>query len=395
MVINCDLNKTEVMCFNTAENNTDLIPSQFPLGDKVVKLVSKTKVLGLIIDEKLTFNPHAGMVQNKLLAKWVVICNSCNRQWGFTQRIMIQLLRTLFLSTLLYASHIWMTPRNMKEINKFYYKMLKSTVGAVFNVKQSLCEIILGIPPIHIQNQINKLKHYLKININKHPDDQLQIFITSNTSSANNTLVDLKIALKQVFKFLQWKLEFRAEHFTDEDKEIIHHRDQTKFCMLSDKCCSYTKSDIKKYTELLWLESVRNEYMSEGHSILPKPSCQPLPLQRNISREAEVLLMSQLYENNLLNGFLHKVHIRDVDTPMCYCGDAIQTSPHILFTCRKIPSEARDIALQSLKEVIGEIEVTDINNTAILNGIRDEQFLASVLNLIELHGPNLRTTVEI
>ena len=169
MVINCDPNKTEVICFHTAENDRRLIPLQYKLGDKTVKLVSQTKVLGLIIDEDLTFSQHAEMIYNKLVAKWVLICNSCNRQWGFTQRIMVQLLRTLFLSTLLYGSHIWMSRNNMKEINKLYYKMIKSTVGAVFNVKHSICELIVGIPPIHIQNTVNQLKHYLKVIINRSP----------------------------------------------------------------------------------------------------------------------------------------------------------------------------------------------------------------------------------
>ena len=395
MVINCDPNKTELICFNTAEKDRNQIPKQYKLGEKIVKLVSQTKVLGLIMDENLSFIQHAEMVYNRLTSKWVLICNSCNRQWGFTQRIMIQLLRTLFLPTLLYASHIWMTRNNMKDINKLYYKMIKSTVGAVFNVKQSLCELILGIPPIHIQNTVNQVKHYLKININKNADDQLEEFIISHITTENQKPLDLQIALKQVFKFLQWKVRLHEEHFTDNDKKKIQHRELSEFCTLSQKSCSYSKTDIKKYTELLWKESIRNEYMCEGHSILPIPSCQQLPLQNTVNRQTEVLLMSLFYENNLLNGFLHKVHIRDCESPLCYCGDVIQTSTHIIFQCEEIPNESRDMALQSLQEVIGNIDVRAINNTAILNGSRNRKFLTSVLNIIHLHGDKLRNTVEI
>ena len=273
--------------------------------------------------------------------------------------------------------------------------MLKSTVVAVFNIKQSVCELILGIPPIHIQNTINQLKHYLKININKNADDQLQEFISSHITSENQQPLDLQIALKQVFKFLQWKMRLHDEHFTDSDKEKIQHKELSEFCTLSQKSCCYSKTDIQKYTELLWMESIRNEFMCEGHSILPKPSCQPLPLQNTINRETEVLLMSLLYENNLLNGFLHKINIRDCESPLCYCGDAIQTSTHILFQCKDIPKEASDIALQSLQEVIGKLDVSVINNTAILNGIRDKNFITAVLNIIHLHGDKLRTSIEI
>ena len=130
MIINCDRNKTEIICFNTAENNRDLIPESFKLGDKSVQVVSKTKVLGVLIDEDLSFLPQSDMIYNILTSKWAIICNNCNRHWGFTQRVMCQLIKTLFLSTTLYASHVWMTPENMKQINQLYYKMMKS---AVFN----------------------------------------------------------------------------------------------------------------------------------------------------------------------------------------------------------------------------------------------------------------------
>ena len=55
MVVNCLPNKTEVICFGTAENNRDLIPKELKLGDKTVKLVSHTKVLGVILYENLSF----------------------------------------------------------------------------------------------------------------------------------------------------------------------------------------------------------------------------------------------------------------------------------------------------------------------------------------------------
>ena len=44
MVINCQPNKTEVICFGTAENNKTLIPAEFSLGNEKIKLVTLTKV---------------------------------------------------------------------------------------------------------------------------------------------------------------------------------------------------------------------------------------------------------------------------------------------------------------------------------------------------------------
>ena len=120
MVINCSPNKTELVCFNTAEKDISQIPSSLPLGDKPIMFVSETKVLGVIIDKDLTYKSHSKMIHKRLCHRWVTVCKHSNRNWGFSQRVMVQLIKTIFQSTLLYASHIWMNKKNMTEINVFW-----------------------------------------------------------------------------------------------------------------------------------------------------------------------------------------------------------------------------------------------------------------------------------
>ena len=74
MKINYDKNKTEVLCFNTVERNRDIIPKQFKIGDKIIYRVSQTKVLGLLIDEDLTYNAHSQEVLKNLHATWATLC---------------------------------------------------------------------------------------------------------------------------------------------------------------------------------------------------------------------------------------------------------------------------------------------------------------------------------
>ena len=252
--------------------------------------------------------------------------------------------------------------------------MMKSAVGAVFNVKKSRVELILGIPPLHIQNSVNQIKHLLKLNIHKYPDDKLRECIHKQSSAGNQTPVGLRIALKQVVKFLRWKMTLHDDHFSDRDREIIQGSDISQFLTLSGKSCTYSKRDVTKYTELLWYESIRNEFMCEGHSVLPVPSCKPLQIRTAGNREEEVLLMSLTYDNNLLNGFLHKVNPTYSDSPLCYCGDAIQTPVHVLFQCSRIPEHDKNLALMYLQEVSGE-ESVELNSISILNAIRDEKFV--------------------
>ena len=61
----------------------------------------------------------------------------------------------------------------MEEVNKIWYKLFKSSVGATFNIKFSIDESILGVTPISIQTTINQVKHLLKLQINDLPEDSL------------------------------------------------------------------------------------------------------------------------------------------------------------------------------------------------------------------------------
>ena len=98
--------------------------------------------------------------------------------------------------------------------------MIKSAVGAVFNVRQSIIEVILGIAPIHIQNKINQIKHYLKVNINQVPEDRLKDTIREAVSASNNSFTGLHNALRSVYTFLKWEMQLKPDQITDEDKEI-------------------------------------------------------------------------------------------------------------------------------------------------------------------------------
>ena len=393
MVINCLPNKTEVMCFGTAENNRDLIPKEFSLGNKKIKLVSHTKVLGVIIDEKLSFIEHSKDVYNKLVTRWNMICLYCNRNWGFNQKVMVQLIRSLFLSCLLYASHIWMNKKNMKEINSLYYTMLKTSVGAVFNVRQSICEVILGLPPVHIQNKVNQVKHYLKIRINDVPGDQLKETIKDFMNNSVTRPAELNNAIKSVYKFLIWKKQKKPEEFSYDDCEILTQMNLTKFHLLSSTSCKYTKDQITKYTELLWADSLKNEFLSEGYSTVPTPSCAPLQIDSNITRKSEVLLMSMFYENNLLNAFLYKINRPEVHSALCQCGTGEQTPYHVVFQCANVDPELRSRAVNAVRLVGGASQSEEA--TVILNSSRDQSFIECLHDIINAQKDFIRDSIDL
>ena len=214
MVINCNVNKTEVICFYS--DTPQLVPTSFTLGNKTIQLTDHSKVLGVILDKNLTFKEHSSYVYNKLIYKWVNICRYCNRNWGLNQIVTIRLIWVLIFSSHSYGSIVWMNSGNMKAINSLWYKLSKSAVGSIFNVSSSLLEAILGTPPLEIQNRIIIVKHYLKCVTNQHDShqDKHLSFILDELADRNSAVEN---HIGKVFKFLAWKIKIRPEVFSGYD----------------------------------------------------------------------------------------------------------------------------------------------------------------------------------
>ena len=78
----------------------------------------------------------------------------------------------------------------------------------------------------------------------------------------------------------------------------------------------------------------------------------PLVIPRQTSRETEVMIMSLMYKNNLLNEFLFNQNI--VESNLCpNCEEEAQTADHLLFRCSSVPEQYREQAYASLCEYTG------------------------------------------
>ena len=390
LVINCQPDKTEVICFSTAERDRSLLPNTFKLGDSDIRLVQSSKVLGLIIDENLNFQEHSKYVYKKLCHIWVKVCQYSNRHWGFNVKTMLTILRTLFLPTLMYAGHIWINQQNLKEINTLYYKMVKSSIGAVLNIKQSYAEIILGLPPLNIVNEVNKIKHYLKINMSQLPDDKLRQLLLSELQNNPDTTVSHSI--RQVFKFLKWKLTNYPKSVCTTDINIIENSKLENFFDISPNSCKYTKTVIIKYTEYLWKKTLQNQLQLEGHNYILDPKCSPIQIPK-LSREEEVLLISMFYPNNLLNASLHNVNPDKFPNPICTCGEEHQTAFHILFHCRNVVQQKKDQAAYLLKTIAGEGVFANQHTIALLKATQNKQFILTIYEIVKQQMPHLRSSV--
>ena len=393
MIINCQPNKTEVIAFSTAEQDKNVIPSTFKLGQSCIKRVQHTKVLGLILDEDLNFNEHCNSICKKLLASWAIICQYSNRHWGFKQHVLIQIIKTLWLPKIFYAGHIWLSNKSIKDINSIFYKLIKSTIGAVFNMRHSFAEIILGIPPIHVTNEMNKIKHFLKIQLSQIPEDRLVQFISEELHNSHHG--EVHHSVKTVFKFLKWKLSEYPKSIASQDIDTITSSKIENFFSLSVKTCKYTKTISNKYVEYLWQNSIRYELQMEGHNNIPKPSCLPFPLSSEIPREIEVKVMSLFYQNNLLNSSLNRINPLKFPSPLCVCETECQSGHHILFRCPFLEDEIKTDTYNLLVKIVGENQAATENPVTLLNASRNKEFISKICKIVILQSKYLHTTIEL
>ena len=233
------------------------------------------------------------------------------------------------------------------------------------------------MPPLQLQNLINQIKHYLKLNIKSSVEDKLREFILGCFLQEHPTPPELSNIMKEVYKFLHWKSQQHPKDFSDEDIKVIRENDYSKYFGLSSKCCSYTKQTISKYTEMLWYKKLQNEFLSEGIQHTIKPSCKNLPIPKNTTRK-EVLLMSLMYPNNLFNDFLYR-HTYQVESPLCQnCHQQEETPYHIILQCSNRADEAR----QLLNEILTEDEIAQEDYITLLNASRHEKFIKMCLEIL-------------
>ena len=218
-----------------------------------------------------------------------------------------------------------MSEKNTKKINKLLNQISKTAIGAVFNVNSRLSELILGTPPIEILNNMNVIKHFLKIIMvaKQHPEDNSNdcLFMHIKSLCFSESIPSaLYRQLKLSYEFLNWKFKCTPEQFTAADKQIISELEYSSYHLVSAKSCTYTKQMFKQFLKICWQKSIINYFTAEGYHQLPKAVMDPLAFPVGTTKETEVLVMSLFYNNNLLNGLFHRLYPTIYKSPLCDCG---------------------------------------------------------------------------
>ena len=159
-VINCQKDKTELIRFSPAAEEHPLNP--ILLGSNSIQFTSATKVLGVCIDNKLSFEDHSGKMANKMCNRGRMITTFTNRTNGLNRQVIVKLKKNYVSSDSPLWGIVWMKTKNIRSIKGIWYEMLKRSIGTIYNVNKSIAQVITRLPPLSIWNKMNSIKHYLK-----------------------------------------------------------------------------------------------------------------------------------------------------------------------------------------------------------------------------------------
>ena len=111
-----------------------------------------------------------------------------------------------------------------------------------------------------------------------------------------------------------------------------------------------------------------------------------------MNREEEVMMVSMMYPNNLLNSSLHAINSEKFPSPMC---KSHQTAYHILFQCQNTNISSRQEAFNFLRTIVGDAEATIENSLVLLKACKNPKFIQITSKIIKQQMENLNCEVQL
>ena len=125
-------------------------------------MCNHTKSLGLLIDDNLSYNDHAERVCNKAKRCWDNVSSVLGCEWSLALSALVPLYKTIIVPQLLFASAIWFE-KNRSTVLRIQNQCIRTTFRHSFSPTISTCETLLGIPPIHLYNDVIEGKFVIKV----------------------------------------------------------------------------------------------------------------------------------------------------------------------------------------------------------------------------------------
>ena len=346
LLINCEPNKTEVIVMRP-KGGEDITENliQVKIGANKLNYVRKSKVLGVIVDDELTFQPHAVKVLQSCWFHWYKIYKNTTRWYGLNISSLTLLFKTMVVSRLMYAATVWL--EHQQDLFKdLWSRALLKISGSEYHPLKQHSQLLLNVDPLNLLLQTNSVKFLLKCLTS---DDDMVATILQIEQEPKHRYYKQIQALKT---FLCWKQEPLAE---DERNSRTNTRNIQLVDYIHHKHCYYSKDEINDYNSHQW----KNQLLKTS----PELSIQ------NINRENTKILFpkgSTREENTVVAEFIHGHSLRfrnfrksvgeDNEDTCEFCEVMVDSPEHQLLECSTFECETRNTLLSLLGNNIADLK---------------------------------------
>ena len=321
LVINCSKNKTETMVIQPKKSDTITPGTQLKISGKSIAYVSQSRVLGLIIDDRLTFEGHAKSKLRACWYAWHTLSKKTNRSRGLNSSSLLMLFKCIVLNKILYASPVWLKS-NTHIFRDFFARVQLKIVGAEFYPPNDVMGALLGLPPLEVMDDINSLKFILKCLTTQ---DIMSGMAYQLEVTPKHPFYSHIILVKQ---FLAWDSGYSTR---------LNNRNLELATITNTRRFFYTKETINKYQCFLWnrrLNSETSKLFADTDIAADMNRVQEHPLVRRCEkRKDNIHYLDFIHGRSCRFMNFRKTVGRSVSNICEDCNVMVDSAYHKLFIC--------------------------------------------------------------
>ncbi|GBM26851.1 Putative protein in type-1 retrotransposable element R1DM [Araneus ventricosus] len=179
----------------------------FKINNFSIKISDSLKILGIVLDNKLTWTAHISSLYSKILSLTSNFNRVIKSDWSMNRNILKIWYSTVIEKALLYGASIWggaLTKHHISRLHSFQRVFLLRFTRAYKTTSTNVLNVLTGIPPLHITAKaefckfqiwvrrspsynhiINNIPLDYNINIRNIPSEQKSIVLPSTIQEAD------------------------------------------------------------------------------------------------------------------------------------------------------------------------------------------------------------------
>ena len=145
--------RTECVLFTRKRKLDDFVGPLF--YDRTLKLIQKTKYLGLMLDSKLNWSAHETYIAQKFLNGYWLCRRTIGYSWGLKPSMVRWLYRTVLVPRITYGSVVWWPRVQLvtmgKHLERIQAMLMRGMTGAYAKTPRAALFVVSGLLPLHIE----------------------------------------------------------------------------------------------------------------------------------------------------------------------------------------------------------------------------------------------------